>query len=33
MRLFSKEGVEILEDDLDYIKDEAILYASSGILK
>ncbi|KRX02915.1 Protein kinase-like domain [Pseudocohnilembus persalinus] len=29
-RLFDEKGVEIFEDDLEYVQDEAILYASKG---
>lgn len=29
-RLFNTEGVEIYEDDLEYIRNNSILYASRG---
>lgn len=31
LRLFNCEGVEITEDDLDYIKNGTVLFASKGI--
>jgi serine/threonine protein kinase len=30
LRLFTNEGVEIMEDDIEFIKDGATLYASQG---
>ncbi len=30
MRLFTKEGVEIFEDDIPYLSDKTFLYASNG---
>ncbi len=31
LRLFNQEGVEIMEDDLEFQKQGIILYASQGI--
>ena len=30
LRLFTEKGVEIYEDDLDFVKNETCLYASKG---
>jgi hypothetical protein len=30
LKLFNPEGVEIMEDDLEFVKDGATLYASKG---
>ncbi len=29
-RLFNKDGIELEQDDLEYIKENAIVYASAG---
>ena len=32
LRLFNHEGVEIMEDDLEFVKNGTLLYASKGNL-
>jgi MAP/microtubule affinity-regulating kinase len=31
LRLYNQEGVEIMEDDIEFVKGGAVLYASSGM--
>jgi hypothetical protein len=33
LRLFNAEGVEIQEDDMEFLKNGAVLYASRGMVK